>query len=251
MSSKPDKGKATGRLKQGACELIFDADLIPAPTGADWLTGPIRRQASGCEAVAHGGRGRAWFIQLSGLETVLRSYQRGGLVARINRQSYLGLNASKSRAFREWYLLHALFQQGLPVPQPVAASCCRWPLSMSPLYRAHILVARIPGVSTLDQLLQDGELPEARWQQIGRVIRRFHNAGVFHADLNANNILLNAKGEIFLIDFDKSYIRDDGAWKVENLTRLKRSLLKQQSKSAHYYFTEQQWTMLTNGYSGE
>ncbi|HET9819949.1 MAG TPA: lipopolysaccharide kinase InaA family protein, partial [Rhodanobacteraceae bacterium] len=51
-------------------------------------------------------------------------------------------------------------------------------------------------------------------------------ARVDHADLNAHNILLNAKG-LWLIDFDRGEIRVTGtAWKLGNLARLKRSLLK-------------------------
>ncbi len=251
MSSQPDQSSATGHLKQGVCELMYDTGLVASPIQADWLTGPVRREATHCEAVDHGGRGRAWFLRLADRDMVLRSYQRGGLVAKVNRRTYLGLNSSTSRAFREWRLLHTLFEQGLPVPRPVAASCCRWPVSISPLYRAHILVSRIPDVNTLDQRLQGEALPETGWQQLGRVIRRFHNAGVNHADLNANNVLINDDNEMFLIDFDKSAIREDGAWKQDNLARLQRSLLKQQSKTARYHYNDQAWQWLLNGYSAE
>jgi 3-deoxy-D-manno-octulosonic acid kinase len=49
---------------------------------------------------------------------------------------------------------------------------------------------------------------------------------VDHADLNAHNILIG-DDQLWLIDFDRGEIRVTGtAWKLANLARLKRSLLK-------------------------
>jgi 3-deoxy-D-manno-octulosonic acid kinase len=58
------------------------------------------------------------------------------------------------------------------------------------------------------------------------VIARFHGAGVWHADLNAHNVLVSPAG-IYLIDFDRGRLRapaDD--WQQANLQRLRRSLVK-------------------------
>jgi len=69
------------------------------------------------------------------------------------------------------------------------------------------------------------------WQAVGKTVRSFHDAGVYHADLNCFNILLRDE-KVFLIDFDKALFysgakNGSGArWKVRNLERLKRSIHK-------------------------
>ena len=66
----------------------------------------------------------------------------------------------------------------------------------------------------------------APWEATGRLLARFHRAGLDHADLNANNILLDAR-QGWLIDFDKGSIRIPAtAWRERNLARLQRSLVK-------------------------
>jgi 3-deoxy-D-manno-octulosonic acid kinase len=50
--------------------------------------------------------------------------------------------------------------------------------------------------------------------------------------LNANNILLNAQNEVFIIDWDKCALEAaPGAWCEKVLARLQRSLLKECKQS--------------------
>src|SRR6185312_24099 len=58
------------------------------------------------------------------------------------------------------------------------------------------------------------------------VVGRFHRAGIWHADLNAHNVLVSPAG-LHLIDFDRGRQRAPAAgWRLANLRRLRRSLLK-------------------------
>ena len=250
-------------LSSHNCELLFDQDLLDPQivkvAGGGFLIDGIRQQASVFEPVASGGRGQAWFLQLGELSAVLRAYQRGGLIAKFNRQTYFGRAAEKSRSFLEWRLLQWMFDQGLPVPKPLAASICHWPFRLSPFYHAHILVQRIPNTKTLDQILCEQPLQEQQWHNIGLCIARFHNAGVLHADLNSNNILLDLSETVYLIDFDKSkritnvaedgLLADQTQWRTANLQRLQRSLIKQQGLHQSYYFTQDNWQALLTGYA--
>ena len=126
------------------------------------------------------------------------------------------------------------------------------PGRFSPLYQARILLQRIPDSETLDQRLSMSALTEEQWQSIGACIARFHQHNIFHADLNASNILLDSQQKIYLIDFDKGeqrvHSKPDATWKKENLQRLKRSLLKQQGIHGKYYFDQQSWAELLQGY---
>ena len=191
------------------------------------------------------GRGTTFFVQHQGRDFVLRHYQRGGLVARMSKEKYLWLGLRFSRPWREWALLEKMRVKGLPVPAPAAVKVERKGL----LYTADIMMHRIPNAKTLMHILMLEELAEEHWIAIGSVIRRFHEEGVYHADLNANNILLDDAGRCYLIDFDKCGIRKPGLkWQKENLLRLKRSLNKILKNQEIFHFSDMDWRSLLRGY---
>lgn len=168
--------------------------------------------------VHHGGRQAAWFVSGDFGQGVLRHYRRGGFMARINRASYFWTGANTTRSFAEFQLLMFMKQAGLPVPQPWAATYRRCGL----FYRAAILIQRIPKVQPLAKVLDAGH-----HDAVAGAVLAMHNAGVWHADLNAYNILVNDQGQVWLIDFDKGkQIPMTLGRRVNNLARLRRSLVK-------------------------
>ena len=195
------------------------------------------------------GRGHAVFFKHDGIELVLKHYQRGGKMAALLGDRYIGLNCDKSRSFNEWRLLRHMRELNLPVPLPVAANCTRHGL----FYRADLVTRQIHNVVTLADHLMHVECNKEGWQSIGACIRRFHDASIYHADLNARNILLNAgSGDVYLIDFDKGSMRYLGdAWKASNLARLQRSLLKFKSLNQVFHFDQNDWNALLDGYRGK
>jgi len=233
------------------CYLLYDGELLKGPE-AGLLNRDIFQQATEYQIITTGGRGQAWFIEIDGLSTVYRRYMRGGLIARVNQQTYISPSLENTRSFKEWRMLQWMREKGLPVPRPVAASVCRWPLRFSPFYHAQILVERIPNVQTLDQVLSLRPLKIEEWHSIGQCICRFHREGIYHADLNANNILIDAESVVYLIDFDRGEMRSslqkNTQWMQDNLLRLKRSLLKQRSIHKTYYYTEESWQALVDAY---
>jgi len=63
---------------------------------------------------------------------------------------------------------------------------------------------------------------------VGTAIARCHRHNAHHADLNANNILLDREREPWLIDWDRGRIEaTQGSWIPRVLDRLQRSLLKE------------------------
>lgn len=171
---------------------------------------------------ARGGRGSTSFIDAGERQYVLRRYLRGGLVARISTERYLWLGEARTRAFHELRLLATLRDRGLPVPAPVAARYRRHGLS----YSAELVTERLPDSRSLTELWLVGEATSAHWLAVGRCIRRFHDAGVQHADLNAHNVVLDARGRAWLLDFDRGRLRRPGPWHRRSLERLGRSLAK-------------------------
>ncbi|MEL7296229.1 MAG: 3-deoxy-D-manno-octulosonic acid kinase [Pseudomonadota bacterium] len=174
------------------------------------------------EAIGQGGRGSAWFVGDDTGDYVLRHYRRGGLIGRLNRDLYWFTGTARSRPFLEFRLLDNLHCLGLPVPEPIAARCVR----IGPLYRADLLTRRIPDSETLAEMLLRESLDTKQWQSLGWLLKRFHDAGAYHADLNAHNIMRNSDGQFFLIDFDRGELRKPGDWCADNLRRLLRSLNK-------------------------
>lgn len=188
------------------------------------------------------GRGAAAFVQGADGEYVLRHYRRGGLIARFSHDCYLWTGLHRSRPWREWNLLVALQEMGLPAPKPIAARL----IHQGWCYTADIVTRRLPG-ETLAQALAAKSISAAVWRIIGAEIRRFHDAGIHHADLNAHNILLNDES-VALVDFDRGTIRSPGTWRYENMERLLRSLRKLAAGDVRFGFSEGDWNELMHGY---
>tara|TARA_B100000519_G_scaffold200850_1_gene214935 strand:+ start:1024 stop:1743 length:720 start_codon:yes stop_codon:yes gene_type:complete len=191
--------------------------------------------------VSSGGRGSAWFIERSPEHWVLRHYRRGGLVGKLIRDRYLYAGEVRVRAFVEFRLLVQLRVLGLPVPKPVAVVYQR----KGVLYSSAIIIERLQGVRPLGDVALS--LDATRWREIGQVIRQFHDAGVYHADLNCFNILVG-ETSTHLIDFDKGELRSRTpyrtSWKGNTLDRLKRSLNK-----AYGEELEREWQFFLEGYN--
>ncbi|AOE48994.1 3-deoxy-D-manno-octulosonic acid kinase [Kangiella sediminilitoris] len=194
------------------------------------------------------GRNTTYFFEKDGKRFVLRRYYRGGLIAKWVEDSYLFLGLRKTRAFREMKLLKEMRKRNLPVPEPVALMVSRKGLT----YRASIIIRLIGNSRDLFHILRERALTEKEWLAVGRLIRNFHNKGVYHADLNIHNILLSRDGEMWLIDFDRGRFVEPNASNLEtNLGRLKRSLEKESKKWQEFHWRQPDWELLLKGYHDE
>lgn len=190
------------------------------------------------------GRGQAWFIQNAEQSYVLRHYRRGGLAAKITPDRYLWTGLRKTRAWREYQLLVTIQGLGLPSPRPLAAQVVR----QGRFYSADLLTQRIPDSQPLSRILAERPLNDTLWRNIGKCIRAFHDHDIYHADLNAHNILLDNKDHVYLIDFDKSSVDQDSSWQQRTLQRLQRSLIKLHTQDSNFHFSEANWQALMAGY---
>ena len=193
--------------------------------------------------MAERGRAQVVFVPTPAGEWALRHYCRGGLFGRVVRDCYAWLGAERTRCFREWRMLARLLELGLPVPTPVAAAWRRTGLC----YRADLVTQRIPSAAPLSSRLAQGEAVD--WRGIGAMLWRFHEAGACHADLNAHNIMLDAAGQGWLLDFDRGRFRAPGNWRDDNLARLERSLRKIACDPGMPPFSAAGWGMLLAGYA--
>lgn len=223
---------------------LWDAGQIEAI--GDALFEPEAWARGGALIGEASGRGAAYFLRASGGgEWVLRHSRRGGAAARVSDDHYLWQGIARCRVFREWHLLAALTELGLPVPAPVAARVIKRGLT----YRGDLITVRVPQAQPLADCLSRHALGASCWQAIGTTLARFHRAGVYHHDLNARNILVGAGDSVTLIDFDKSKQRAPGRWREKNLARLRRSLDKIASQQRDFYFYDANWGALRGGYA--
>lgn len=195
---------------------------------------------------ASAGRGASLFLNIQGSDLVLRHYRRGGMVRNITEQHYLWFGLNRTRAWREFAVLCALEEKTLPAPRPYACVVEHKGIG----YSASLITHYLSG-NTLAEHVCTANLPNEHWHAIGRCIRQFHAQGVYHADLNAHNILLN-EGEVSLIDFDRAVInsnfsRNRDSTYEKNLHRLHRSLGKIVSSGPTFY-NEDCWVALKEGY---
>ena len=140
---------------------------------------------------------------------------------------------------REFDLLLHLHELSLSAPRPYACRVKRKGM----LYQASLVTYRLTGRTLAQRLLADGCLARDSdsnsrlWRQIGHVIARFHSEGVYHADLNAHNIMIDDDNQIALLDFDRGALKAlpgnpaEQGWCVQNMRRLQRSLGKLASLS--------------------
>lgn len=248
---------------------LFDCarhdNLHDEPCAEDYHTNSSMQQNNSTAVSQHDvtagiGRAPVCYFRYENTPLVLKHYYRGGMMARLSKDRYLGCAIENSRSFKEFRLLSRLHALGLSVPQAVAARVEKHLC----FYQADLVTREVEDVSTLADVLSTQALDAEIWNSIGQTIRQFHDHDVYHADLNARNILLSKAGRlevsrpkvnslevdnIYLIDFDNSSIRSaTGSWKSANLARLNRSLKKFKNNTPGFYFNQQDWESLVSGY---
>ena len=195
-------------------------------------------------ALRSAGRGNTLIVGDGEHEFVLRHYIRGGLPGRLVRDSYLWLGERQTRSFAEWHLLAKLHSLGLPVPRPAAARYCR----SGPVYTADLLTMRLPDIRSLADRIVQRPGNEEFWRNLGSELHRFHQAGVFHADLNAYNLQIGPDDSMHLLDFDRGKILVPGLWRQKNIARLHRSLRKIKKEDRRIHYSGANWNQFLEGY---
>jgi 3-deoxy-D-manno-octulosonic acid kinase len=242
VSGRPPLGPEVKRSPLEGGAMLYDSSRV-GNLSADWFE-PRYWQARGELEGAAQARGAAHFIRCAdGRRYVLRHYHRGGLMARISPDRFRWEGEERTRSFEEWQLTYRMHRAGLPVAAPIAARYRQF----GSTYSADIITERLATVGSLAECLRTGALSVSTWVSIGRCVRRFHDFGVCHADLNAHNVLLSEEA-VYLIDFDRCRLRGPGLWRDGNLVRLRRSLEKVTWALPDDRFGEADWHGLLDGY---
>ena len=107
---------------------------------------------------------------------------------------------------------------------------------------------RIPDARPLSQFIADRPREREFWAAIGSAIYEFHANGVYHADMNAYNLQIDAAEKLWMLDFDKGRLREPGPWQQQTLDRLQRSLKKVCTLDPSLHFRGRDWDALLEGY---
>lgn len=193
------------------------------------------------------GRGKVWFIDSQFGSFVLRKYRRGGLISKFNKSAFLFSGQENTRPWQELTLLETMRELQLPVPKPIGG---RYQIKHG-MYQAELLTETIKDAKDLFDIIKSEQKDHIPWQEIGKVIKRFHDNGIYHSDLNCHNIMIDQQNTIWVIDFDKCEQRSlNNTWMQANIDRLKRSLDKESSKHQQFYVSNEQWQAFLEGYRG-
>jgi 3-deoxy-D-manno-octulosonic acid kinase len=170
-----------------------------------------------------GGRTSVTLAQLDGIgSVVIKYYRRGGLMRYIIKQHYLKLG--KTRAQREFELLQTVSNLGLNVPQPIAYAH-RGRL----LYRAWLITREIYQPLSLARLsLQEENKARKAMESVIEQISVLIQNNILHVDLHPGNIVVDAAGKIYLLDFDKGHVYYGNKTKLRNryINRWQRAVSK-------------------------
>lgn len=206
------------------------------------------------------GRGQVFFFQWKPVKAAqtsnfepqaktyaLRHYRRGGLVAKLSEDAFIYRGLKNTRCYQELYVLDFLQRNNVHVPTPIAGMVIR----KGGFYCADLITEVIQEAIELHEQLKSNAIDSTLWYEIGAEIKKMHDLNVCHEDINVKNILLqrqDAKSKVYLIDFDKCFIKQQGKWKESNLARFRRSLDKHRRSYAKGAFTEVNWQTLLQGY---
>lgn len=165
----------------------------------------------------------------------LRVYLRGGLIGKFIKRSFLRWGNFAQRARLEFELTAKLYEDGLPVPRPLLAREVEGTFT----FENAIVCEQIPNSKNLAEVLASGRpLSPDELHTIGQTLAHFFVSHVVHTDLNLRNILLDAQGKCYVVDFDKCYCSDKfGAAAIEQmLGRLERSFAKEKQLKNYDFF---------------
>ena len=206
-------------------ELVIHRDIASQAAQVIHKLGEL---TSAAEAGA-GNRQSAYRLDLGdGVELFARRGRRGGLIASILSDVYVGI---APRPLTELAVTVEAMRRGIPVAEPMGAMI-EW---LSPvLYRGFFLTRAVSGM-TLWEFLKTDDDPTVRThvlRQARAAIDTMHDKGLFHADLNLHNMLVTQARDSFgvvVIDLDKSRLFDaplSAAMRRANAARLMRSARK-------------------------
>lgn len=170
-----------------------------------------------------GGRGGLTSASVHGIgAVVIKHYVRGGWLRFLVRSAHLRLG--KLRPQKEFELLERVRALGVNAPQALGYVYCG-----SLVYSAWLLMRQLKNTRSLAELaMYERESLEPAVRALAAQIGILVQHGVLHVDLHPGNVLIDARGEVFVIDFDKARLYRGPAARLRDLYiwRWRRAVIK-------------------------
>jgi tRNA A-37 threonylcarbamoyl transferase component Bud32 len=229
------EGRTVGWVKEGFEPLLHE--LCGWERGWSSERGPVSGSSPEAPSPHYRGRGEVFRVPLnpsSDEYAVIRHYRRGGLVRHFLGDLYPG----PSRFFREARITEKARALGIPTAEVLAVRAERVGFAF---YRGDLVTRQIRESEDLGEFLRgclesrqkpEGDLKGKISRSVAALLRKMHDCGLVHADLNVKNILLNSRHgtvKAFVIDLDRARFVEPlpESLRIRNLQRLYRSLEKQ------------------------
>ena len=199
-----DKASAKTCLKGNLARELADYQITASPLNPKFHLEDMLSEVEACRVVKENSRRQVYYLRTTdGGYFLKRSY----LVRTKDRLRHFLL---PRRRWAEWCNLHRLRRAKVPAARPLAKGQRYIPRPKS----YFVLTEQVPGTH-----IPINSLANAR--NIGQYAAFLHRCGIYHADLNRKNFILNPEGQIFLLDAQEVYFLHwmPNRLKVNNLGR--------------------------------
>lgn len=146
-----------------------------------------------------GGRRSISRAHIDGIgDAIVKHYRRGGLLSHLISRNYF--NLGKRRCQIEFEQLERARAIGINTPEPIAFA-----YQGRCIYRAWLVTREVRQAVSLAQLSQMA--PERARIAMGALKQQMELLVTYrmrHADFHPGNVLVDAQGQIYLLDFDKA-----------------------------------------------
>jgi len=169
------------------------------------------------------GRGNVYIYN----NLVIRKFSHGGVLRHLFKDFFI----NKDRFIDELKLTYILFKNGFPTIKPVGILITK---GLLPFFKGFLVTENLnDSVDIIKFLLNpNNENLNNIFFNMGTVTKKLHSFNIIHGDLHLKNFLIKS-GEIFLIDFDKSFFSDKKDDKLHDIKRFVRSCFK-----LNYFYRE-------------
>jgi 3-deoxy-D-manno-octulosonic acid kinase len=173
------------------------------------------------------GRGRSGIQDVEGLGRVfVKQYAHGGLLRHITGGRFLCVGPTRS--LLEFSMLERVRAIGVNAPRPLI-----FVNKGSFFYQSWLFMEEIVNSKNLAQLSkaeegEGGDLLHDGMAKLGQQVLRLIENKIFHVDLHPGNVLLDATGSVFIVDFDKAreYHGSSDSLRDLYLRRWRRAVIK-------------------------
>ena len=203
-----------------AAQSAGGVSLVTRREGAEAILRALT-EADSAPADTPGGRGAlSRFSWLPGRDGLVRPCRRGGVMRFLGRNYVL-----ENRPLREFEAHCEAVARGIPAPTPLGIAWQR----TGGFLRGALATEAVNAPDLLAWLrLPENANPSAQattLRRCGALVRKMHDAGVWHADLQVKNLLVSPEGPM-LIDFDGARVGapPGNVNRARNLLRFRRSL---------------------------